>query len=73
MVIEITEEEPEIIINGNNVGPGCALTIRRAIEVLAHQIALDCDFPGPRTDMELNKMYMDRIDDILKCMGKGLV
>ena len=61
--------EPEIIINGVNIGPGCSLTIRVAIEVFLNQLVLDNDFPDINTDKELNNNYINRINDIRRLMG----
>lgn len=60
--------EPEIIINGINVGPACAMTIRVAIEVFATDLiknGLGDDEHG----IAMVKNYKARIDDIRKAMG----
>jgi hypothetical protein len=59
--------EPEIIINGQNIGPGCAMTIRVAIEVFASNL-----LEGIGEDEHgkvMLKSYFDRINDIRKAMG----
>ena len=56
-------EEPEIIINGVNIGPGCAMTIRVAIEVFYSNLQL-----YRTADLELNNLYMQRINDIRRLM-----
>lgn len=65
----MTNKEPEIIINGVNIGPGCSMTIRVALEVFANQLVLDNDLPDQNTDVELNKNYLNRIKDIREVMG----
>lgn len=55
--------EPEIIINGQNIGIGCSMVIRVAIECLAtqlHENGLGDDEKGK----ELCKNYLNRIEDI---------
>lgn len=61
-------QEPEIIINGENVGPGCAMTIRLAIEVFASDLfenGLGDDEHGKR----MTENYLARINDIRRSMG----
>lgn len=60
--------EPEIIINGENVGAGCAATIRVAIECFAtdlHDNGLGEDEHGKIMTMN----YLNRINDIRRIMG----
>jgi hypothetical protein len=62
------KEEAEIIINGINMGPGCSMTIRVAIEVFAMELeslGLGDDEFGQR----LLQSYQDRINDIRRAMG----
>lgn len=59
--------EPEIIINGENLGPGCAMTIRVAVECLAtklHEDGLGDDDNGKA----IKTNYLNRINDIRKAM-----
>lgn len=61
-------EEPEIIINRINIGPGCAMTIRVAIEVFCNDLienGLGDDEHGKR----MKDNYLNRINDIRKAMG----
>lgn len=63
------KEEPEIIINGMNVGSGCAMTIRVGIEVFANELSefgLLGDDPDGKS---LTEKYLARIDDIRRAMG----
>ena len=59
--------EPEIMINGINIGPGCAMTIRVAIESFALYL-----FENGLGDDEhgkyMKEAYMQRIQDIRKAM-----
>ncbi len=60
--------EPEIIINGINIGAGCALTIRVAIECLAndlHENGLGDDEHAKI----LTQNYFNRINDIRRIMS----
>ena len=60
--------EPEIIINGINVGPGCAMTIRVALETFCADLiqnGLGDDEHGKR----MKQVYLDRINDIREVMG----
>lgn len=63
----MTYNEPEIIINGINVGPGCAMTIRVPIEVFADDLisnGLGNDDIGRGLIMN----YLERVNDIRKAM-----
>lgn len=62
------KEEPEIIINGQNIGPGCALTIRVAIEVFAEDL-IDNGLGKDEHAKKMVKLYIERINDIRKSMG----
>jgi len=60
-------KEAEIIINGLDLGPACAMTIRVAIEVFADDLienGLDDDYHGK----SMVRLYQERIDDIRKAM-----
>lgn len=64
----MSHQEPEIIINGIDIGPGCAITIRVAIEVFFSYLIEDGigdDEHGKR----MTENYLNRIDDIRKIMG----
>ena len=58
------KEEPEVIINGIDMGPGCAFIIRVAIEVLANHLIES----GVGYDDHVKAM-MDSITDIRRAMG----
>jgi hypothetical protein len=60
-------EEPEIIINGINVGPGCALTIRVAIETFAG-VLIENGLGDDEHGKIMKKNYLERINDIRKAM-----
>lgn len=56
-------KEPEIIINGVNVGPGCAMTIRVAIECLAKDLR-ENGLGSDKHGKSLKDNYLARINDI---------
>ena len=60
-------QEPEIIINGQNVGPGCAMTIRVAIEVFASDL-IENGLGDDEMGKDMTKAYRERIDDIRRAM-----
>lgn len=60
-------DEPEIIINGVDIGPGCAITIRTALIVFQDILLRDNQLGDP----ELTKNYLDRIKDIIMIMSKN--
>lgn len=60
-------KEPEIIINGVNFGPGCAITIRVALTVFRVFLSKENELG----DEVLTKNYLDRIKDIIKAMSKN--
>lgn len=63
------KEEPQIIINGVDIGPACAMTIRVAIEVFATEL-YDSDLYRDRDQEDgLTKAYLQRINDIRLAMG----
>jgi len=68
----MTHPEPEIIINGINVGPGCAITLRVAIEIFASTL-IESDSLGAEKNNDheksLDEYYLDRINDIRRAMG----
>lgn len=64
---KMNHKEPEISINGINIGPGCACTIRVALEVFISHLkenGLGDDEHGKR----MTESYLNRIDDIRKIM-----
>jgi hypothetical protein len=61
-------EEPEIIINGINIGPGCAMTIRVSIEALSSDL-IENGLGNDEHGKKMKKLYLDRINDIRKIMG----
>jgi len=61
-------EEAEIIINGENVGPGCSLTIRVAVEVFSSDL-IDNGLGDDEHGKAVLKNYLDRINDIRRALG----
>lgn len=59
--------EPEIIINGINVGTGCAMTIRVAIEVFADDL-INNGCGDDEMGIKMTNAYRKRIDEIRKAM-----
>lgn len=62
------KSEPEILINGINVGPGCSMTIRVAIEVFASHL-IENGLGDDEHGIRMRKNYFDRINDIRQVMG----
>jgi len=60
-------DEPEIIINGFNLGLGCAMTIRVAIEVFASNL-IENGLGDDDHGKSMVIVYRERIDDIRKAM-----
>lgn len=60
--------EPEIIINGINVGPGCALTLRVAIETFVSSL-IEEGLGDDEHSKSMKKHYLDRCNDIRRAMG----
>lgn len=62
--------EPEILINGENIGPGCSMTIRVAIECFA-----SCLIENGLGDDEhgklMKKSYLERINDIRRIISRS--
>lgn len=61
-------DEPEILINGQNVGPGCSLTIRVAIESFAADL-IENGLGDDEHGKIMKEHYLNRIEDIRKAMG----
>lgn len=61
-------QESEIIINGKNVGPACAMTIRVAIEVFASDL-IENGLGDEDQGKAMVKSYLSIIDDIRLAMG----
>lgn len=61
-------QEPEIIINGINIGSGCAMTIRVAIESFASYL-IENGLGDDEHGKAMNKNYLDRIGDVRTAMG----
>lgn len=61
-------EEPEISINGVNIGPGCSLTIRVALETFASDL-IENGLGDDERGKTLKRNYLERIDDIRRAMG----
>lgn len=60
--------EPEIIINGINVGPGCACTMRVAIEVF-YGVLIEDGCGDDEHGITMTRLYKDRINDVRRAMG----
>jgi hypothetical protein len=61
-------EEPEVIINGINMVPGCSMTIRVAIEVFASNL-IENGLGDDSHGIAMVKKYLARIYDIRRAMG----
>lgn len=61
------KDEPEIIINGINLEPGCVLTIRVAIEVFAADL-MENGLGEDEHAQIMVQNYRARIDDIRRAM-----
>lgn len=59
--------ESEVIINGQNIGAGCAMTIRVAIEVFATDL-IENGLGDDEHGKQMVKNYLSRIDDIRLAM-----
>ncbi len=59
--------EPEIIINGINVGSGCAMTIRVAIEVFVDDLVKN-GLGDDKFGLAMTKNYLERIQDIRRAI-----
>jgi len=62
------KNEPEILINGVNIGPGCAMTIRVAIETFASYLIED-GLGDDEHGIKMKENYINRIHDIRRLMG----
>ncbi len=65
-------KEPEIIINGINIGPGCAMTIRVALETFATDL-IENGLGDDENGVAIKKNYLDRINDLREIMHQRWV
>lgn len=62
-------KEPEIIINGINIGSGCVITIRVAIESLASDL-IENGLGDDEHGKLMKESYLNRICDIRKAINQ---
>lgn len=60
--------EPEIFINGENIGSACSMTIRVAIECFASDL-IENGLGDDEHGKLMKNNYLNIIDDIRKVMG----
>lgn len=62
------KKEPQIIINGRDIGPGCSMTIRVAIECFASDL-IENGIGDDDHGKKMTKTYLDKIHEIREAIG----